>query len=232
MASVPITGSPEGTHTPTTMRSILNRDGGPTRGSQYIMRMGVPRWAKFAEYTKYQPYFTEISYLCENIEFPGRGFQSVDYRYYGPNFKLPHQSDYEDLNLSILCRNKFMEKELFDTWMEYINPSNTYDFNYRDSYTTTIEIFKMSDIEENNQSQAVYKIICEEAYPILLPATPLSWADGDFMRLPVSFTYLKWSRQKELNLPDPDTYKLVKAPAGGIITTGTKFNDGPFFTRV
>jgi hypothetical protein len=76
----------------------------------------------------------ELPYLCEVAEIPRRGFMNMDVRYYGPNEKLPFLTQYEDMNLTFLCRNKSYERQFFDDWMSIINPTNTFDFNYRESY--------------------------------------------------------------------------------------------------
>lgn len=153
----------------------------------------------------------ELSYLCEATEFPGRGFMNVDVRYYGPNQKLPFQSVYEDINMTFLCRADSLEREFFDDWMNIINPINTFDFNYKDDYKAQIDLFLYSDIGDvsddsisggeitSDGPMATYKFSIIDAYPVLVNAQPVTWADDQFLRLGVTFTYRYWTRARGLD---------------------------------
>lgn len=154
---------------------------------------------------------SDLTYLCEATEFPGRGLQSIDLHYYGPNFKLPYQTEYQDINMTFLCRNGSFEREFFDNWMEYINPTNTFDFEYRDNYSSEITLFQMSDFEDEYGSEtplATYAFTLYDAYPVLINPQPVTWADDQFQRLTVTFTYSKWRRKNKDDLDDTQ-YQLV-----------------------
>lgn len=150
----------------------------------------------------------DFEYLCETTDLPGRGFVSADIRYYGPNFKMPVQTQYEDINFTFLCRNKSLEREFFDDWMDYMNPNTSFDFKYRDQYSTSIDIFQISEYPDasveadipgtvRDIGKAEYKLTLHNAYPILLNAQPLNWSDFNYLRLVVSFTYTHWGREKD-----------------------------------
>jgi hypothetical protein len=146
------------------------------------------------------PYSTlarDIMYLTEVAEMPGRGFMSMDVRYYGPNQKFPYLSQYEDINMTFLCRSRSLEREFFDDWQWLINPNNTFDFNYRDEYKAAIDIYQYSDYdkEDSGGPSAEYMFSLNDAYPILVNPQPVSWADDQFMRLGVTFTYTWWTRK-------------------------------------
>lgn len=145
--------------------------------------------------------FQELLYLCEATEFPGRSLNSVDVRYYGPNIKLPFQTVYEDINMTFLCRTESLERQIFDDWIEIINPTNTFDFNYRDSYTAKIHMYQLSesaetyDDYEGGAPTAKYTFTLHDAYPVIINPQPVTWADDGIQRLTVSFTYYKWNRE-------------------------------------
>lgn len=141
----------------------------------------------------YSTFTQELIYLTEVAEIPGRGFVNLDVRYYGPNHKLPFQSQYEDLNMTFLCRNRSLERQFFDDWMLIINPINSFDFNYRDDYRAEIDIYQMSDVGVG-VPKAEYWITVHNAYPLSVNPQPVTWADEQFQRLVVSFTYTHWSR--------------------------------------
>lgn len=143
--------------------------------------------------TPYIPFTQELIYLTEIAEIPGRGFVNLDVRYYGPNHKLPFQTQYEDMNMTFLCRNRSLERQFFDDWMLIINPINSFDFNYRDDYRAEIDVYQISSVGEDVPN-AEYWITIHNAYPLLVNPQPVTWADDQFQRLVVSFTYTHWSR--------------------------------------
>ena len=144
----------------------------------------------------------DFTYLCETTDLPGRSFDTVPIRYYGPEEYLPILSRYNgsEAGFTFLCRNKAFEREFFDTWMALINPPNTFDFRYRDDYRAEIDIYQFSDIGVKNsddtlEHNANYKISLKEAWPINLMSQPLNWSDNEFTRLTVTFSYVKWIRK-------------------------------------
>lgn len=181
------------------IRAQTDRYGGLAKSARFMARI-IPEGA--SNYmTNSATFMRDLSYLCEAAEFPGRGFQSQDLRYYGPNFKVPYQTSYEDLNLTFLCRDAFYERQLFDTWMEVINPNATYNFSYRDDYTCKIELFQISDIAGFGEDiatapEATYKFSFIKAWPVLINPQPVTWADDNFHRLTVTFTFTKWMREE------------------------------------
>jgi hypothetical protein len=148
----------------------------------------------------------DLTYMCEAAELPGRAFLSVDLRHYGPSFKLPYQSKYEDSNMIFICRSKSYERQFFDDWLSAINPVDTFDFNYRNEYSSAIRIFQLSEestTSESNAPNANYAFTLHNAYPVLVNPQPQTWADDQITRLGITFTYTWWTR--ESIDPDPGT---------------------------
>lgn len=156
--------------------------------------------------------FSDLTFLCESAELPGRGLIASDIRYYGPSYKIPYQSQYEDTNMTFLVRDRWNERRFFDNWMELINPQNSFDFAYRNDYISTVTVFAMSDLKKGNKGQERYSWRLFEAYPILISGQQVTWADDNFHRLTVTFTFKKWYR--------PDQDKTTNE--------GTGFNSGDF----
>lgn len=199
-----ITGAPTNHGYVENFRSAVDKWYGLARASRYVVMIQAPKIMLGnslipSEFLGSGGVLDDLSFLCESAELPSRGFTSTDLRYYGPQFKIPFQAVYEDLNLTFLCRDALLERELFDTWMELINPTTTFDFNYRDDYATSITTYQMSDLAH----QPRYKIVYEKAYPILLTAQPMTWMEDNFLRLTITFHFLKWTRQASMNLIDP-----------------------------
>lgn len=172
-------------------RAITDSYGGPLRSARYAVVI-KPQGNLISGYASFT---NQLTYLCETADIPGRGFVSIDgIRYYGPTFKLPAYTEYDDINFTFLCRTESLERQFFDDWMTIINPVNTFDFNYRDDYRSEIDIFQFGEhgIEE---AEAKYSISLIDAWPYMVNAQPVSWSDDQFQRLVVSFTYMKWVRK-------------------------------------
>jgi hypothetical protein len=168
-------------------QSISNMYGGLARSCKFAVRI-VPSSNLI---TPFSGVLRDLIYLCEAAEYPGRGFNNMDMRYYGPNFKVPFQSTYEDITLTFICRSESPERKFFDDWMNVINPTTTYDFNYYDNYTAEIQIFQY-----NEENKVTYHFALLDAFPVLVNPQQLTWADDQFLRLGITFTYNKWIRPR------------------------------------
>ena len=199
---------------------------GPAKSSKFMVTF-APKDLNFNRYTGFPinaaKIRTELPYLCEAAELPGRGFQSVDVSYYGPNEKLPYQTTYEDINLTFICRAKSLERQFFDDWMNIVHPSNDYNLFYRDQYSCDISIFHFSDgkisdggVDGGTHVQYYFKL--HDAYPTVLNPQTITWADSEFLRLAVTFTYVRWSRPTL----DPETPADRQLVAGAVSVTGGK----------
>lgn len=176
-----------------TFKALADAHDGMAKSCRYVSVIR-PVGAFIAGYTNIA---RELMYLTEVAEMPGRGYMSVDTRYYGPNQKFPYQTTYEDMNMTFICRSRSFEREFFDDWQWYINPNNTFDFNYKDEYRSQIDVYLYSDFDKSNGGgpTAEYMHTLIDAYPILVNPQPISWADDQFLRLTVTFTYSWWVRK-------------------------------------
>jgi len=132
-----------------------------------------------------------LSLQCEAAELPGKGLQTADVKIYGPIFKVPYQTQFNDITLSFLCTNDFYEKKLFDRWMEAIMPMDTNNLRYPKGddtrYLTNLKI-----IQYDEHIKTIYAVECIDAFPVIMASQPLNWADEGFHKLTVQFTYLKY----------------------------------------
>lgn len=169
-------------------RAVVDSQGGPVKSA----RLGVVIKPVGGLIAGYATFAQELLYLCEVAELPGRGFIAIDgIHYYGPAFKMPAYTEYDDINFTFICRTASLERSFFDDWMTVINPPNTFDFNYRDEYRAEIDVYQFADFGTNGP-EPVYCITMLDAYPYMVSPQPGAWSDEQFQRLVVSFTYYKW----------------------------------------
>jgi hypothetical protein len=85
------------------------------------------------------------------------------------------------------------EKFLFDDWIEYINPSDTNNFRYRDQYQTTLTInqYDVNDFPS-------YTVELYEAFPISINQMDLDWGNDGYHKITVTFAYTYWKNYRGL----------------------------------
>jgi hypothetical protein len=110
---------------------------------------------------------------------------------YGPTYKVPYQTQYNEMTLTFLCTNEFWERKLFDRWIEAIHPSDTNNLRYAKDedtrYMTPIKVIQYDDFIKQ-----IYAVELVDAFPIGVSAQPLSWAEDGFHRLSVQFAYQRY----------------------------------------
>ena len=132
-----------------------------------------------------------LSLQCESSELPGKVLQTAEAKIYGPIFKVPYQTQYNDTNFTFLCTNEFYERKLFENWMETIMPTDTNNLRFprgQDSrYLTNIKIIQYDEF-----IRQIYAVELIDAYPIGISPQTLSWSEDGFHRLTVQFAYQKY----------------------------------------
>ena len=132
-----------------------------------------------------------LALQCEAAELPGRTLMTQEAKVYGPTYKVPYQTQYNEMTLTFLCTNEFWERKLFDRWIEAIHPSDTNNLRYAKEedtrYMTPIKVIQYDDFIKQ-----IYAVELVDAFPIGVSAQPLSWAEDGFHRLSVQFAYQRY----------------------------------------
>ena len=159
-----------------------------------------------------------LALQCESAELPGKTLMTMDGKVYGPVFKVPYYTQYEDMQMSFLCTNEFYERKLFERWIEAINPTDTYNVRFpKDEatrYLTNIKIVQYDDFIKK-----IFVVELIDAFPVGIAAQPLSWQDDNFHRLNVRFAYTKYKVIYE------GSYDLVAAAAEYFGAKGSRLFD-------
>lgn len=160
-----------------------------------------------------------LALQCETAELPGRTLITQESKVYGPSFKVPYQSQYNDISLGFICTNDFYERKLFDRWLEAIHPSDTNNMRFPKGNGTRY-MCNITIIQYDEFIKKIYSVQLIDAFPIGVAAQPLSWAEDNFHRLSVQFAYQRYKVIYE------GSYDLAAAAAA---LFGTKA--APFFDK-
>ena len=132
-----------------------------------------------------------LALQCETAELPGRTLLTQDVKIYGPTFKVPYQSQYNDINLGFICTNDFYERKLFDRWIEAIHPSDTNNMRFPKGNSTRY-MCNITIIQYDDFIKKIYSVELVDAFPIGVAAQPLNWSEDNFHRLSVQFAYQRY----------------------------------------
>jgi hypothetical protein len=154
-----------------------------------------------------------LALQCETAELPGRSLLTADARVYGPGFKVPYLSQYQETTLTFICTNEFYERKLFDRWLDAINPPDTFNFRYpkgeNSRYLTNLKVIQYDDFIKQ-----IYAVEMIDAFPISVASQPLNWGEEGFHRVSIQFAYQTYKTVYDGN------YDLV---AAGAALFGSKF---------
>lgn len=129
-----------------------------------------------------------LNMRCEMTEMPGRTFGTTERKIgSSPIERFPYQSIYNDVSMTFIVDGDMKQKLFFDQWMEYINPSSTYNYNYKQNYASDISI-----TQYDMQNKVTYRAVLIDAYPLVLNQLDLDWSNEGYHKLTVTFAYTKW----------------------------------------
>jgi len=129
-----------------------------------------------------------LTFRCETAQLPSRTLATAEQKFgANPIEKFPYQSNYNEAELTFIVSDDMSEKIFFDTWLEYINPTYSFNFKYKSDYSTTI-IINQYDVASNK----TYSINLIEAYPISVNQLDLDWSSSEHHKLTVVFAYTYW----------------------------------------
>jgi hypothetical protein len=159
------------------IRRTGNRNNVTENNPSYSWKIDATRW---------------LALQCESTDLPGKSFTTSDVKVYGPTFKVPNQTTYNDISLTFLCNSEFSERKLFDAWLEVIRSPNTHNFRFPKFDGGSTYMTQITIIQYNDFVKQIYALELEDAFPIGITSQQVSWAEDSFHRLTVNFAYYKY----------------------------------------
>ena len=130
-----------------------------------------------------------LSMRCESVDMPGRTFATTDRKMgSAPVEKMPYQTTYGESSFTFIVSDNMNEKIFFDAWMELINPTTDYNFQYKTNYAVDISI-NQYDVTNN----LTYAAVLKDAYPLLVNQLDMQWGSDGYHKLTVQFSYRQWN---------------------------------------
>jgi hypothetical protein len=131
----------------------------------------------------------QLTFRCDSAMLPGRNIAMMDKKIgSAPVEKFPYHTSYNDVVLDFIVNGNMGEKVFFDAWMDLVNPSTDFNFNYKSSYVVDILITQY-DMAGNK----TYQVKLIDAFPTTVNQMDLAWNSEDFHRVSVDFAYTYWT---------------------------------------
>ena len=153
-----------------------------------------------------------LTYRCESAQLPGRTFATAEQKIgSNPVEKYPYLTTYNDIDLTFIVGDDMKEKVFFDNWLELINPSLTFNYQYKSNYATVITV---NQYDVTNQLS--YTVDLFDAYPISVNQLDLDWSSEGNHKLVVTFAYTRWSNNSLQNLGQTVAQAAITSLVGGL----------------
>lgn len=163
---------------------------------------------------------SKLSWRCEIAQLPGRHFTTTEQKTYGPYEKFPYHSTYNDIDLTFIIDGDMKIKSFFDSWLDLVNPTNSWDVAYKDDYKSLITI-NQYDIT----NKLSYSISLMDAFPMSMNQMDLDWANSDGVhKLVVTFAYTYWIN----NLQNTSTPPPTQTPANYTVNSADSSYADPY----
>lgn len=125
-----------------------------------------------------------LTFRIIDTDLPGREVFTLDYKQYGPAYRMGYDMGPGNINFYVLLSEDFAEREYFDSWIDDIigkfrvddQQKNSFDIGYYDDYIGNAVITVYSEVQE-----AVYSVELVEAYPISIEPARLTYIAGEEM---------------------------------------------------
>ena len=153
----------------------------------------------------------DVELKCSEATLPGTSLATHDVTndFAGVTEKMAYRRIYDEtIDLTFYVDNNYDTIEFFDGWVDYIangsftdrgtmkDPTAFYRMNYPDTYKSNIYLTKFEkDVGRNRSKQLNYTFV--NAFPISVGAMPVSYGPSDTLRCTVSFSYMRYIRERE-----------------------------------
>ena len=150
----------------------------------------------------------DLELLCNETSLPGTSLATHDVTadFPGVTEKMAYRRIYDEtIDMTFFVDKKYNVIEFFDGWMDYISgvgvngPASSYKstpigyrMSYPKSYKTNMYLAKFEKDLEDNQLQYTFV----DAFPISINSTPVSYSESDVLRYSVSFSYVRYVRER------------------------------------
>lgn len=128
-----------------------------------------------------------LNVLCDSVILPGRNIATAEYTSGSQSKKAPYTYAEDDVTMSFIETADYKIRNYFDVWLSEIINTQQYTLGYKRDYAKTIVINQL-----DNAGNISYPLILENAYPTNMAPVEMGNANGDLVKINVTFAYDKY----------------------------------------
>ena len=156
----------------------------------------------------YTTFGRDIEILCSEASLPGTTLATHDVTadYQGVTEKMAYRRIYDEtIDMTFYVDKKYNVIEFFDGWIDFISGVGRngvrndykstpigYRMSYPKEYKSNIYVTKFE--KDMQDKQLMYTFV--DAFPTSINSTPVTYAESDVMRYSVSFSYVRYVRER------------------------------------
>lgn len=177
----------------------------------------------------------DIALLAHTSELPGRDVTMIEYRHHAFIKRVPHFNQYGQANFTFYCTGDFLEKRLFDRWLDIMVPAQTglasyaQDSSGRPVYETIIHCNQY-----DQRGEFLYVVDLIDAIPLSVSPMIQSWNNDSVHELQVTFAFTKWLTSEtkykfvsDVTTVSPNVFKPPSDDTNNQTNNVTNVNNGP-----
>jgi len=161
------------------------------RPNNFRVRLSMASTSGRADQPQISTIANTFEFRCEKAEIPGRTIATTDDMGSGTTLKLPYDTTYNDIQLSVICAEDMAERKFFEKWMDFIvkpgdNPqAGTVAFYSEYALGNILQVSQLNDIGD-----AVLTYTCYHVYPIAITPMNATWEEiNTYQRFGVTLSY-------------------------------------------
>jgi len=207
-------------------RALVSSGEGLARSNKFIAVINFPSGvtaqtdfdgSEFAEYQTAADFTNTLKtdirerlfFFCDGASMPGRTItDETNDQLYGPERSIARGVSYDDITLTFYMDQNMAEQVLFKSWQNMAISPNTYNSNYYDEYTGSIDIYPLVALSDGtipradaNETPAQGEPLARatlganfthlvEAFPKSIAPVDLSYSNNNAIaKLSVTFSY-------------------------------------------
>lgn len=169
---------------------------------------------------------SDLRFFCRSVEVPGLTAQTAEYQNqgHGHQEKRVTNMSFDDLQMIFMVDSAFRVQQYFHRWMQAVVNYDNRDYGREYNGMLPFEVAYKDKVKGKvtvsaygfNDRALAYSFQFEEAYPISLGTTSLSWENNDsILTLPVAFTFSRFIPTKGVGVSSSLTPRAQSKTLGG-----------------
>jgi hypothetical protein len=188
LPTVTVTGQRPQNYSISKLRQSLGR---LVRPNNFRVKLNMASTSGRADQPQISTIASTFEFRCERAELPGRTLATSDDMGSGPSLKIPYDTTYNDIQLSVICAEDMAERKFFEKWMDFIvkpgdSPqAGTLAFYSDYALGNTLQVSQLND-----DGEAVLTYTCYHVYPIAITPMNATWEEiNTYQRFSVTLCY-------------------------------------------